>query len=128
MKVLAKLLTVVGAAVVLLIGTAPAALAGSDAVAYVCDSYCYAGSVYFHNYGDYFTICDKAPDGYAVALDGFRPSGDEIRAWDTHGSGTCVTADYNFSEGYTIEFWACIGYGSTNTLIACGNNPAYGVT
>jgi len=126
---LAKLLTVIGAAVVLILGNAPAALAvGTDSTAYVCDSYCPAGTVNWHNVGDTLQVCDNAPDGYAVAGEAIRPSGGTVRVWDPHGAGTCVNAAYNFSEGYTIPIRACIGVASTNTIEACGPWNYSGVT
>jgi len=128
MKKLAKLLTVIGAAVVLLFGTAPAAMAGTDAHAQVCDSAaCPAATVYFHSYGDWFRVCDTVVDGYSAVNDFYRPSGDHIQDWNDLGGGYCADFDYNFSEGYTVQFRACIGKSSTRVLIAC-SLWAYGVS
>ncbi|MFL6163727.1 MAG: hypothetical protein ACJ74U_16095 [Jatrophihabitantaceae bacterium] len=118
----------IGAAGVLIFGTAPAALAGVDSSARVCDSYCPAGTVNWHNVGDTLQVCDNAPDGYAVAGEAIRPSGGTIRLWDPHGAGTCVSVAYNFSEGYTIPIRACIGVASTDTIVACGAWNYDGVT
>ena len=130
MKRLATLLTVIGAAVVLIFGTAPAALAaaGRDSIAIVCDAYCPAGTVNWHNVGDTLQVCDNAPDGYAVAGELIRPSGGTIRIWDSHGAGTCVSVAYDFSEGYTIPIRACIGVASRDEIDACGAWNYDGVT
>jgi hypothetical protein len=128
MRKLAKLLTVLGAAGVLIFGAAPAALAGTDATAQVCTATaCPAGTATFLNNGDWFRVCDDSADGYAVAMDGTRPHGDPIRNWNTLGAGTCEDFHYDFSEGYNIPFRACIGVASTNTLVACGSY-VHGVT
>jgi hypothetical protein len=126
---LATLLTVIGAAVVLIFGTAPAALAvGADSSATVCDSYCPAGTVNWHNVGDTLQVCDNAPDGYAVAGEAIRPSGGTVRVWDPHGAGTCVSVAYDFSEGYTIPIRACIGVASRDEIDACGSWNYNGIT
>jgi hypothetical protein len=120
MNKLAKLLPMIGAAIVLIFGTAPAALAGTDATATVCYSYCPAAHVIFHNNGDWVRVCDDAADGYAVVIDGYGPQGELIRNWNTHGVGTCADFYYDFSDGYTIQFRVCLGVASTNTLVTCG--------
>lgn len=128
MKRLATLATVIGAALVLIFGTAPAAFAGTDSTASVCYSYCPAGTVNWHNVGDTLQVCDNAADGYAVAGEAVRPSGGTVRVWDPHGAGTCVSVAYDFSEGYNIPIRACVGVASTNQIIACGSWNYNGVT
>lgn len=125
MKRLATLLTVIGAAIVLIFGTAPAAFAGTDSTAYVGGT---AGTVNWHNVGDTLQVCDNAADGYAVAGEAVRPSGGTVRVWDPHGAGTCASVAYDFSEGYTIPIRACIGVASTNQIVACGPWNYNGVT
>jgi hypothetical protein len=121
MNRLAKLLTVVAAATAVMIGMAPAALAGTDADSAICNPACptVAAHIHFESNGDDFHVWDDVTDGYSAVLFGYRPDGTSFTRWLDSGGGTEGWFYFDFTEGGTVTFSTCLGTSSTRTIQRC---------
>jgi hypothetical protein len=119
-----NLLTVLGAAGAVLVGTAPAALAGTDATNY----YGYQSHGHFYSYGEHVTVYDDYPDGYSGVVEYYRSdTGGHGFLWNGQGAYTSKDFNLGMPEGSTFQFRACIGDGSRGVLIACNGTWSYGI-
>ncbi|WPB76906.1 hypothetical protein KYC5002_49005 [Archangium violaceum] len=76
--------------------------------------------VTFNSYGDHFVVQDTAADGHS-ALVQILNGGTASTCRNNLGAGRTVDCNYNFAEGRTILFRACVGEYGARKIIACAD-------
>jgi hypothetical protein len=71
--------------------------------------------VTFNSYGEHFIVQDTARDGHSALVQ--LSSGSTC--WNSGGAGTTVDCNYDFPEGITIYFRACVGESGPRLILAC---------
>lgn len=93
------------ASTLLVVGTAPAAFAGSNGPLASTNG---STARFFHD-GDYFKMCDTASDGHSVYVKfKYSGSGGELKLSWTGGADSCVNRTYNIGEGKTVQYKSCV--------------------
>jgi len=83
-------------------------------------------AVQFESYGEHFTVYDTAPDGHSAVGDLYWRDGQGNwnhydTLWNSKGSATSATRNYNLPEDLTIAYRACIGEAGTGQVFKCGD-------
>lgn len=121
MKRIITLLSVLGAALALVLGLSTASWAGSDGPS-VCNSSPQSACAWFRQDGDVMYVKDTDCDGHAaVAQVEIPAAGIYDNLWNTDGCGTTRSWGYGtrVPEGSRVYYKACYGVWSTGYITRC---------
>jgi hypothetical protein len=93
----------------------------------------YGGTMWFNEYGDVVTVCDRDADGHSAELQVYTGEvyGTKRYLIRASGDGNCTTVKasmggaYNLPEDHTIGFLLCLHDAGTNTSGYCNSANWY---
>jgi hypothetical protein len=112
-RLIRRILLVVGVALGVTMSMVSPASADSSA----CTTYC-SGYAWFASYGEVLHVEDRAADGHSAVAQYYRyDNKNSGNVWNPNGAWTEVTRNFDMAEGVGIDYRVCLGeYGSRTIL------------